>query len=84
GGGGDWRLLEVAWDGDDVAVVVVVVSHRWGWFGVEDGLRGGDDDVATVEEGRWRSDVVAAGRKSAGATPEKMRGDGGYVLNDLT
>ncbi|GJX81924.1 hypothetical protein Tco_0331405 [Tanacetum coccineum] len=83
-GGGKWRLLEVVWDGDDVAVVVVVVSHGWGWFGVGDGVRCGDDDVATVEEGGWRSDVVVAGQKSAGAKPEKMRGDGGYVLNELT
>ncbi|GJW17620.1 hypothetical protein Tco_0025056 [Tanacetum coccineum] len=30
------------------------------------GGRGGDDDVATVEEGGWRSDVVSAGQKLAG------------------
>ncbi|GKB67510.1 retrotransposon protein, putative, ty1-copia subclass [Tanacetum coccineum] len=38
-------------------------SHRGGF-------RGGDDDVATVEEGGCRSDVVAAGQKSAGGWPD--------------
>ncbi|GJT86541.1 hypothetical protein Tco_1068258 [Tanacetum coccineum] len=59
GDGGEWRR------GDDGMVMRVVVL-----MAAVGGVRGGDDDVATVEEGGWRSDVVAAGQKSAGGWPD--------------
>ncbi|GJR60908.1 hypothetical protein Tco_1503070 [Tanacetum coccineum] len=70
---GWWLLLGGAWrrvGGDDDGSGDEVAEMVWrcrGWC--YDG-RGGDDDVATVEEGGCRSDVVAAGQKSAGGWPD--------------
>ncbi|GJT70332.1 hypothetical protein Tco_1029618 [Tanacetum coccineum] len=58
-GGGSSGVEVMMWWG---AVRLVV--------GVGEGVRGGDDDVAMVEEGGWRSDVVADGRKSARGWPD--------------